>query len=211
MSDADFIRANTRLMPPSLVPELRLWLADELTPLWQATETLLDIQNCAPPYWAFAWAGGQALARYMLDQPNHVAGHRVFELAAGGGVGAIAAAKAGAADVIAQEIDPLARAAIALNAAENTVALTITDRRETGDSDLILAGDICYDRAMVDALLPWLRGLAAQGREVWLADPGRTYLPDHGLTPLAEYTVPVSQDLESCDVRRTIVYRLAAG
>ena len=240
MSDpAAFIRANTRLAAPSAVPELRLWLADELTPLWQATELWLAETNCAPPYWAFAWAGGQALARYCLDRPEAVAGRRVFDLAAGGGIGALAAAKAGASRVTANEIDPLALAAVELNAAANSVANSVANNAASpghsimpelslGDRtgaplagyDLILAGDICYERAMADKLLPWLRSLAASGKEVWLADPGRAYLPtagrqgelqgrlQGGLEPLATYTIPVTRDLESTTQRETTLYKL---
>ena len=213
MSDAQiFIKTNARRLPPSAVPELHLYLADEVTPLWQATEVWLQQQNCPPPYWAFAWAGGQALARHMLDHPDTVQGKRVFDFAAGGGIGAIAALKAGAATATANEIDDMALAAVCLNAAANDVTVAIEAGDMTGnalaDFDVILAGDVCYEAAMTAKLLPWLRGLAATGKTVWLADPGRAYLPQQGLEKLGQYDIPVLADLESCTVRQTSIYQL---
>jgi predicted nicotinamide N-methyase len=208
---ADFIRAHTTPAHPALVPELILWSATEITPLWQATEAWLAARDLAPPFWAFAWPGGQALARHVLDHPRLVAGRRVLDFAAGGGIAAIACARAGAASVAAAEIDPLARAAIALNAAENGVAVTVAAEDVVGTSgqwDLILAGDVCYEAPMTARILPWLRA-RARGAEVILADPGRAYLPA-GLAALARYRVPTTRELEDRDSREVTLYRLEA-
>lgn len=211
MTAADFIRAHTTPAHPALVPELILWSATEITPLWQATEAWLAARDLAPPFWAFAWPGGQALARHVLDHPRLVAGRRVLDFAAGGGIAAIACARAGAASVAAAEIDPLARAAIALNAAENGVAVTVAAEDVVGTSgqwDLILAGDVCYEAPMTARILPWLRA-RARGAEVILADPGRAYLPA-GLAALARYRVPTTRELEDRDSREVTLYRLEA-
>lgn len=211
MNAESFIKANTQLTSPVAVPELKLWLATEVTPLWKATEDWLQQQNCAPPYWAFAWAGGQALARYLLDNPHQVQGKIVIDFATGSGIAAIAAAKAGAARVIATEIDDLALAVTRLNAAANNV---IVDARRADrsdlvykDADVILAADICYERQMTDELIGWLRDLACD-RLVLLADPGRAYLPKTGLEELTSYVIPTSFDLENVTERRTVIYRL---
>ena len=209
MTAAEFIRAHTALAHPALTPELSLWSATEITPLWQATEAWLAARDLAPPFWAFAWPGGQALARHVLDHPGLVAGRRVLDFAAGGGIAAIASARAGAAAVTAAEIDPLARAAIALNAAENGVAVTVAaaDLVSTpGEWDLILAGDVCYEAPMTARILPWLRDLARRA-EVILADPGRAYLPT-GLAALARYRVPTTRELEDRETREVTLYRL---
>lgn len=211
MTAADFIRAHTTPAHSALVPELTLWSATEITPLWQATEAWLAARDLAPPFWAFAWPGGQALARHVLDHPRLVAGRRVLDFAAGGGIAAIACARAGAASVAAAEIDPLARAAIALNAAENGVAVTVTAEDVVGTSgqwDLILAGDVCYEAPMTARILPWLRA-RARTAEVILADPGRAYLPA-GLAALARYRVPTTRELEDRDSREVTLYRLEA-
>src|SRR6185437_12243301 len=160
-----------------LVPEIALHLATEITPIWQATEAWLAMHNVDPPFWAFAWPGGQALARHVLDNPAAVAGRRVLDFAAGCGIAAIACAMAGAASVEAAEIDPLARAAIALNAKANAVTIAVPDADIVGVPcrwDLILCGDVCYEAPMTAHILPWLRRMAQQ-TTVWLADPGRTY------------------------------------
>jgi predicted nicotinamide N-methyase len=208
-----FIRAQTALVAPPLVPEIRLHLATEVTPLWQATEATLAATNLPPPYWAFAWPGGQALARHLLDHAELVRGRRVLDFAAGCGIAGIAAAMAGAARVAASEIDALAAAALTLNARANGVAVAVaaTDLTRTDDDawDVVLAGDVCYERAMTEAVIPWLRGLAARGRLVLLADPGRAYLPEAGLEEIAAYDVPTPLDLEDRLVRRTRVMRLA--
>ena len=211
MTAADFIRAHTTLAHPALAPELTLWSATEITPLWQATEAWLAVRDLAPPFWAFAWPGGQALARHVLDHPELVAGRRVLDFAAGGGIAAIACARAGAASVAAAEIDPLARAAIALNAVENGAAVTVAAEDVVGTPgqwDLILAGDVCYEAPMTARILPWLRA-QARTAEVILADPGRAYLPA-GLAALARYRVPTTRELEDRESREVTLYRLEA-
>lgn len=205
-----FVRAQTVANRASLVPEIVLHLADEITPIWQATEAWLAENNVDPPFWAFAWPGGQALARHVLDYPSVAAGRRVLDFAAGCGLAAIASARAGAASVEAAEIDPLARAAIALNAAANDVAVAVLVGDVVGADcrwDLILCGDVCYEAPMTGRILPWLRRMAAQA-EVWIADPGRAYLPDDGLAAFASYRVPTSLELEDRTERQVTLYRL---
>ena len=215
MSDPSaFVRAETILAAPPLVPEIRLHLASEVVPLWQATEESLTRQGLPPPYWAFAWPGGQAIARYVLDNPALVRGARVLDFAAGSGLAAIAAAKAGATSVAAAEIDPFALAAIALNAALNGVTLETLDEDLIGRPsawDVVLAGDVCYERPMAERVAHWFAALAAAGTEVLMADPGRTYLPRRGLVELARYEVPTSLDLEDRSQRETIVWRWQKG
>ncbi|MBN8910233.1 MAG: nicotinamide N-methyase [Rhodospirillales bacterium 69-11] len=209
---AAFVRAHTVLARAPIVPEIELHLATEITPIWQATETWLAERNVEPPFWAFAWPGGQALARHVLDHPQTVAGKRVLDFAAGGGLAAIACAMAGAASVEAAEIDPLAVAAIDLNAAVNGVAVTATGGDVVGAAcrwDLILCGDVCYEAPMTGHILPWLRGLAAQAG-VWVADPGRAYLPREGLAAFAEYRVPTTLELEDRTERVVRLFRMAA-
>lgn len=208
---AAFIRDNTRLLAVPHAPEIRLHLADEATTLWQKTEEELGAIGLPPPFWAFAWAGGQALARYVLDHPEMVAGRSVLDVATGSGLVAIAAAKAGAASVRAVDIDAFAEVAVALNAAENGVAIAASTVDPTGSDDgwkVILAGDICYQRDMTDAMLGWLGPLALAGRTVLIGDPGRTYLPRDRLEKLAEYEVPVTRALEDLEIKRTGVWRL---
>jgi predicted nicotinamide N-methyase len=212
LSAEAFIAANTQPGRAPLVPELLLHLASEVTPLWQATEAWLEKANVAPPYWAFAWPGGQALARRVLGDPRLVRGRRVLDFAAGCGIAALACARAGAARVEAAEVDPLAVAAIGLNARLNALAVEacLGDLvGEAGRWDLILCGDVCYEAPMTRHVLPWLRQLASVA-EVWVADPGRAYLPAEGLAPLARYDVPTSLDLEDRTLRPTTVYRLLA-
>jgi predicted nicotinamide N-methyase len=194
------------------VPDITLQLATEITPIWQATEAWLAARNVAPPFWAFAWPGSQALARMVLDQPGLVAGARVLDFAAGCGLAAIAAARAGAAHVTAAEIDPMARAACALNAAANHVAIATAGDVVGSDAGwhTVLAGDVCYEAPMTRHVLPWLRSLAARGAAVWLADPGRAYLPRDGLVPHARFAVPTSRELEDRELREVTVYRLGA-
>ena len=214
MSDpAAFVRAHTILSHAPLVPEIALYLASEITPIWRATEDWLAARNVNPPYWAFAWPGGQALARHILDHPDSVAGKRVLDFAAGGGITAIAAARAGAAIVEAAEIDPLAGAAIALNAAANGAMVGVEVLDVVGTScrwDLILCGDVCYEAPMTGHILPWLRAMA-DAAEVWLADPGRAYLPQDGRTAFARYTVPTTLELEDRLMREVTLYRLASA
>ena len=207
-----FVLANTALESPPLVPEIRLHLASEVVPLWQATEAELTEQGLPPPYWAFAWAGGQALARYLLDHPETVAGKRVLDFAAGSGLQGIAAALAGAAAVEAAEIDAFAAAAIRLNAALNGVELTVTERDLIGTQskswDVVLAGDVCYERPMAEKVWNWLQALADGGTLVLLGDPGRTYLPKGGLERVIAYAVETSRELEDSDVRNAVVWRV---
>lgn len=210
MNHADFVVANTTVARGALVPEIALHLATEITPIWQATETWLDARNVEPPFWAFAWPGGQATARLLLDEPARVAGKRVLDFAAGCGIAAIAAARAGAA-VEAAEIDPMACAALRLNAALNGVEIAVIEGDVVGSDcrwDVILAGDVCYEAPMTAHILPWLRRMAAQC-EVWVADPGRAYLPGQGLAPLARQAVPTSRELEDRELRDVTIFRLS--
>ncbi|HYL31832.1 MAG TPA: 50S ribosomal protein L11 methyltransferase [Stellaceae bacterium] len=209
-SERDFVRDHTAVTSPPLVPEIRLHLATEVTPLWQATEATLQRTQLPPPYWAFAWAGGQALARHLLDHPHLVTGHHVLDFGAGSGIVAIAAAKVGA-NVTAAEPDRFAIAALALNAALNDVEIAI----ESGDVlagggtwDAIVAGDMCYERPLAERLVTWLTARASGGALVLLGDPGRAYLPTDGLQALARYWVPTPLDLEDREARETTVWRL---
>jgi predicted nicotinamide N-methyase len=203
------IDAYTRIQRHHFVPEFRLHLADSLVPLWQATEERAGTPN-PPPFWAFAWPGSLALARYLLDTPGVVAGRRVVDVGSGGGLAAIAAAARGAAHVLACDVDELATAAQLLNAQLNQVPLEawtgdVTTRRLEVDPrvDVALAGDVCYEREPAHELVAWLRNLAAGGTLVLLADPGRHYTPSHGLELVATYDVPTLQELESLDHKRT--------
>ena len=212
MAPEAFIRANTALMAPPLVAEVRLHLASEVYGLWRMTEDELAARGVPPPYWAFAWAGGQALARYVLDNPETVRGRTVLDVASGSGIVAIAAMQAGAATAIATDIDPFARAAIALNAAANGVAVTVSaadvlagDAPEAG---VILAGDVFYEQPMATAMAAWLGARAAEGRLALAGDPGRAYVPKSGLEKLAAYAVAVTRVLEDAEIRRTAVYRV---
>jgi predicted nicotinamide N-methyase len=210
---ADFIRANTLVAAPAILPELKFYLASEITPIWEATEAVLAAVNVDPPFWAFAWAGGQALARHVLDRPELVRGRRVLDFGAGSGVVAIAAARAGAAQVLAAEIDPVACVAIRLNAALNQAAVEILEDDVIGrdlGADLILVGDMCYERPLAERLVAWLRREAGRGVTVLLGDPGRTYRPTHGLVEIARYLVPTSLELEDRTERDGVVWRLLA-
>ena len=206
-----FILAQTAIAAPPLVPEIKLHLATEITPIWEATEAMLTQMNLPPPYWAFAWAGGQALTRFLIDHPDWVKGKRVLDFAAGSGLSAIGAAKAGAALTQAAEIDDFAIAAIALNARANNVAIDLVREDLIGVEprwDVVLAGDVCYERPMAEAILPWLRSLATKGDTVLMADPGRAYLPGAGLEPIARHVVPTSLELEDRRQREVTIYRL---
>ena len=203
-----FIRDNSQLMAPQLVPEIKLYLASEVIPLWRKTEEELAAIGVPPPYWAFAWAGGQALARYLLDHPELVADKRVLDFGAGSGLVAVAAAKAGARHVVAADIDPFALAAIARNAEANNVVLEITAKDMIGAADafdLILVGDMCYERPLAERLMVWLRSVRSV---VVLGDPGRSYFPKSGLTRLALYSVPTTRELEDREIRETGVWQL---
>ncbi len=207
----DFIRVNTALAPPPLVPEIMLHTANELLPIWEASERTLAEPGVAPPFWAFAWAGGQALARYILDQPETVAGKSVLDFAAGSGLVAIAAAMAGAAPVAAAEIDPHATAAIGLNAAANGVAVETIAADIVGEKgrwDVVLAVDVCYEQPMADRVIAWLRDLAGAGAHVFLGDPDRNYLPKSGLERITSYGVKTTREIEDTDVRNTSVWRV---
>ena len=205
-----FILANTTLTSPDFVPEIMLYLATSVIPFWQATENWLAEANVDAPFWAFAWPGGQALARHLLDHPDLVRGRRVLDFAAGGGIAGIAAAKAGAAVVQAADINPMALAATLLNACANGVDIEGVSGDIVGQIcrwDLILAGDVCYEAPMTGHILPWLRGMT-DAAEIWIADPGRAYLPKAGLERLASYTVPTNLELEDHSQRLTTLYRL---
>lgn len=213
---AAFIRAQTVLKSASAVPELRLYLADEALPLWQATEAELQQSNVPPPYWAFAWPGGQALARYLLDHPETVAGKRVLDLGAGGGITSLAAAKAGAVSVIAADIDLYACTTITLNAEANgltgvrAVSADLLAAPPPEGIDVLLVGDMCYEKPLAEKAIAWGRTVAARGVPVLLADPGRAYVPKTGLTELARYTIPTTLDLEDREARETVIYALGA-
>jgi predicted nicotinamide N-methyase len=211
---AHFVRSNTVLSTPSLVPEVRLHLATEILPLWNKTEDEIEEQGLPPPYWAFAWAGGQALARYVLDHPATVRGKRVLDFGSGSGLVAIAVAKAGASSVLAVDIDAFAAAAIALNARANGVEIDVRQKDVLDYRclwDTMLVGDMCYERPLAERLLQWLKACADEGALVLLGDPGRNYFPKTGVEKLASYEVATSRELEDRDVRATAVYRLGAG
>jgi predicted nicotinamide N-methyase len=201
---------HTRPARPSLVPEVVLRVADDVVALWEALEHAQVGPGSEPPFWAAAWPGGQALARYVLDNPEIVAGRTVLDLGSGSGLVAVAAALAGAERVIASEVDPYGRAAVVVNAAGNGVgpfALhgDLLDEEPDDGLDVVLAGDVCYDRAMTERVLPFLGRAWLGGATVLLGDPGRPYLPREGLVPVAAYDVP---DTEGPQVRRTTVWRL---
>jgi predicted nicotinamide N-methyase len=206
-----FIRANTALQPTPHAPEISLYVADEITPIWKMTEEALGAMGISPPFWAFAWAGGQALARYLLDHPEEVRSRAVLDFAAGSGLVAIAAMKAGAASALACDIDPFCRAAIAVNAEANGVAVScviadLLDRPPPAGIDVILAGDICYEKALAARVFAWLEAAKAAGARVLIGDPGRTYFPKAGLTRLALYEVPTTRELEDYEIKKTGVW-----
>ena len=209
-----FVRSNTVLTASSLVPEIRLHLATEILPLWNKTEDEIEKSGLAPPYWAFAWAGGQALARYLIDHPETVRGRSVLDFGSGSGLVAIAAAKAGASSVLAADIDPFAAAAITLNARANDVEIDVRQKDVLGYGclwDTILVGDMCYERPLAERLLAWLADATQKGALVLLGDPGRNYFPKTGVEKLAAYEVQTSRELEDRDVRATAVYSLTGG
>jgi predicted nicotinamide N-methyase len=204
------------LQTPPLVPEVKLHLAGEVMNLWSETEALSvalasGVADLPPPYWAFAWPGGQALARYILDHPQEVARRKVLDFGTGSGLVAIAAAKAGAVPVVGAEIDALALAALELNAAANGVFVEPIEHDIIGTSgrwETVFAGDMCYERALAEYLMPWLRHLARNGVRVLIGDPGRNYFSASGLERLATYTVPTTRDLEDRETRETSVYQV---
>lgn len=207
-----FILANTRLQPVPHAPEISLWVADELTPIWRLTEEELGEMGVPPPFWAFAWAGGQALSRWLLDHPEEVAGKQVLDFAAGSGLVGIAAMKAGAASALCADIDPFCGAAVRLNGQANGVPLTFTADDLLGapppEVDVICAGDVCYEKPMTERVLAWLGEAKARGVRVIIGDPGRTYFPKTGLEFLAEYRVPTTRELEDQEVKRSSVWAL---
>ncbi len=210
-----FVLANTRLQPVPHAPGISLWLADEITPLWRLTEEELGDLGLPPPFWAFAWAGGQGLARWLLDNPHEVAGKRVLDFAAGSGLVGVAAMKARAASALCADIDPFCAAAVALNGAANGVALDFTDAdlldAPPPDVDVICAGDVFYERPMAERVLAWLTEASGRGVRVLVGDPLRTYFPKSGLDLLAEYEVPTTRELEDSAVKRTRVWTLAGA
>jgi predicted nicotinamide N-methyase len=211
MTPDDFIRANAQLMSPPLVPEIKLYLATEIVPLWRRTEEEMAAMGVPPPYWAFAWAGGQALARYILDHPTIVAGKKVLDFGAGSGIVALAAARAGAAEVLAADIDTFAVAAIKANAEANGLVLAATAADLIGSRqvfDVILLGDMCYERPLAERLMAWL---TSSDGEILLGDPGRSYFPKEGLIRLAQYNVATTRELEDREIRETGVWRLVRG
>lgn len=215
-----FIRANTTVMSPPLVPEVKLYLAHEAVPLWQKTEEELGELGLAPPFWAFAWAGGQALARHVLDDPQLVAGKSVVDLASGSGLVGLAAVKAGAASVLCADIDGFAVEAIRLNAELNGISapprtgegLTVTGEdlllADPPDCDVILVGDLFYERDLAAKVLGWLVAAETRGIATFIGDPGRSYLPREKLAKLGEYRVQVTRDLEDAEIKLTSVWRL---
>jgi predicted nicotinamide N-methyase len=204
-----FLRAHTRLARPTLVPEVQLHVADDVVGLWEAMETEGGGAGQDPPFWAAAWPGGQALARYVLDHPEVVAGRRVLDLGAGSGLVAVAALLAGASGVLASDIDPYSHTAIGLNAELNGVSgIDVVGDVLGGDPpeiDVVLAGDVCYDRDMTSRVLPFLGAAWLHGAAVYLGDPGRAYVPKEGLVEQGAYDVP---DADGGPVRRTTVWRL---
>ncbi len=208
-----FILKHTRLQSPPHTPELNLHLASEIEPVWRSTEEALQRQGVEPPFWAFAWAGGQALARYLLDHPEEVAGRRVLDFATGSGLVAIAAMKAGAAQATGSDIDPFCATAVALNAEANGVAVAFLGedllRSAPPAVDVICAGDVSYEWPLADRVWTWLRTAHAAGTRVLVGDPGRAYLPREGLQLLASYEVETTRELEDREVRKTGVFTLA--
>lgn len=214
ITDKDaFIRANTRLRPVPLTPEISLYVADEAVPLWHKTEEEIGEAGLPPPFWAFAWAGGQALARHILDHPVLVQGQAVLDLASGSGLVGIAAMKAGAAAVTIADIDAFACAAAQINAEQNGVELSVlqedllsgTDSRRW---DVILAGDIFYERDTAQRAFDFLQLHTANGATVLIGDPGRSYLPRNELRRIADYSVPVTRELEDMEIKQTAVWSL---
>ncbi len=215
MPETGVVLDHTRLEAPRLVPEVELHLAVEDLPIFRMGEAELAERGLGVPYWAFAWAGGQALARHVLDHPELVRGRRVLDFGAGSGLVGIAAARAGAFDVVASEIDPLCAAAIRLNAEANDVYLDIAMEDLIGSMDpaheVVLVGDVCYDREIADRLIPWLRALDAAGRTVLVGDPGRFPLGQAGLERVASYHAPTTALMEDSDLRNAGVWRFGAA
>ena len=212
---AGFVRDNTVLAAPPHVPEIVLHLATDALPLWRSTEEELEAAGLPLPFWAFAWAGGQALARYVLDNGALVEGRRVLVFAAGSGLEAIASAMRGAGHVVATDIDPFARAAMPLNATANGVSFEVSGLDVLAQAfaalqpspEVVLLGDVFYEKPMAERVAAWAGGAVAAGATVLVGDPGRAYLPKDRLEALAEYRVPTTLALEDAEVKRTIVWR----
>jgi predicted nicotinamide N-methyase len=208
----DFIRQNTTILAPPLVPEILLHLAHEAVPIWQKTEEELGEIGLPPPFWAFAWAGGQALSRYILDHPELVMSKSVLDLATGSGLVAISAKKAGAKSVLAADIDRFACAAARLNAQANGVAIDISDEDLLQDAphdfDVVLVGDLFYEKALAERVHAWLIAAKAGGADILIGDPGRSYLPKSALLHVVDYNVPVTRELEDSEIKRTSVWRI---
>jgi predicted nicotinamide N-methyase len=210
----DFILRHTRLQRPPHTPELQLHLADEIEPVWRMSEEALGGIGAPPPFWAFAWAGGQALARYLLDNPHEVAGRRVLDVASGSGLVAIAAMKAGARSAVANDLDPYCPPAVALNAEVNGVAVgflagDLLDAAPPVGFEVITAGDVCYEKPFSERILAWLHVARASGVRVLIGDPGRSYFPASGLARLADYQVETTRELEDSAVKRAGVWTFA--
>lgn len=206
-----FIRENTRILAPPLVPEIPLHLAEESVPLWQKTEEELGQMNLPPPFWAFAWAGGQALARYVLDTPEVARGKTVIDLGAGSGLAGIAAMKAGAQAVLAADIDPIALAAVGINAALNHVALSTTAEDVLASAatgwGLVLVADVFYERQLAERVLGFIEAAVAGGATALVGDPKRSYFPADRFEKVVEYRVPVTRELEDSEIKNTAVWR----
>ena len=206
----DFILANTRLISPPLLPEIRLHLAEESLPIWEKTEEQLGEINVPPPYWAFAWAGGQALARFILDNKHLISGKTVLDLGAGSGLTAIAARLSGARAVLAADIDAIALEAVRINAEANGVKIDVTSSDllavSTTLHDIILVGDLFYERQLADRVLAFIEAAKLQGTMILIGDPQRNYFPRNRFTLAAEYQVPVTRELEDAEIKRTAVW-----
>ena len=210
MDHASFIRQHTELLSPPLVPEVKLYLSHEAIPIWQKTEDELGELGLPPPFWAFAWAGGQALARYILDNPEFVKGKTVLDMASGSGLVGIAAMLAGAKSVLAADIDEFSITAIKLNAKANNCTLETTSddllKNAAPEVDVILVGDMFYEKTTAERCLAFLKTSKAQ---IFIGDPSRSYLPKDQLQKIATYNVPVSRDLEDAEIKQTSVWKLA--
>lgn len=209
---AEFIRANTKILAPPLVPEIKLYLAEESLPIWQKTEEQLQQQNIPPPFWAFAWAGGQALARYLLDHPDDVSGKRVLDIGTGSGITAIAAKLCGADAVSAADVDPLSVIATKLNAKLNKCEILVTDKnvlaKSPSDHDVYIIADLFYERGLAEQALTFARAARKNGARVFVGDPGRSYFPASEFSCLATYEVAVTRELEDALIKKTSVWEL---
>lgn len=206
-----FVRDNARLITPPLVPEIKLYLAEESVPIWQKSEEELGEMNVPPPFWAFAWAGGQALARYILDNPSICANQTVIDLGSGSGMTAIAAAMTGAASVLAADIDQFSATACRLNARANGVEIGITMQdllaAPPSPDGVVLVGDLFYERALAERVIAYIEAAKNLGAAVYIGDPQRSYFPRDRFELLATYQVPVTRELEDAEIKKTAVWR----